>query len=49
MKRLKDYEVMPIFPVQPVTDPQISPDGTKTLLTYTTVLSKYSAATPLGY
>ena len=36
MKKLEDYKIMPIFPGQPVSDPQISPDGTKVLFTYTT-------------
>lgn len=35
MKKLEDYEIMPIFPGQPVSDPQISPDGDKVLFTYT--------------
>ncbi|RJS90059.1 S9 family peptidase [Candidatus Bathyarchaeota archaeon] len=37
MKRLEDYKIMPIFPQQPVSDPQISPDGAKVLFVYTTV------------
>ena len=37
MKKLENYKIMPIFPAQPVSDPQISPDGTKVLFTYTTV------------
>ena len=37
MKNLVDYKIMPIFPEQPLSDPQISPDGTKVLFTYTTV------------
>ncbi len=36
LKKLTDYNIMPIFPVESVTDPQISPDGTKILFTYTT-------------
>ncbi len=36
MKKLEDYRITPIFPGQPVSDPQISPDGTKVLFTYTT-------------
>ena len=37
MKKLEDYRIMPIFPAQPVSDPQISPNGAKVLFTYTTV------------
>ena len=33
---LEDYRIMPIFPGQPVSDPQISPNGTKVLFTYRT-------------
>ena len=40
MKKLEYYEIMPIFPSQPVSDPQISPDGTKVLFTYTTITMK---------
>jgi len=36
MKKLETYEIMPIFPQQPVSDTQISPDGSNVLLTYTT-------------
>ena len=36
MKKLEDYRITPIFPGQPVSDPQISPDGTKVLFTYRT-------------
>ncbi|MFB0543771.1 MAG: prolyl oligopeptidase family serine peptidase, partial [Candidatus Bathyarchaeia archaeon] len=36
MKKLVDYKIMPLFPSQPVSDPQVSPDGTKVLFTYTT-------------
>ena len=36
MKNLEDYRITPIFPGQPVSDPQISPDGAKVLFTYTT-------------
>ena len=34
---MESYKIMPIFPSQPVSDPQISPDGTKVLFTYTTL------------
>ena len=37
MKKLTDYEVMPIFPMAPVSDPQVSPDGTRVLFTHSTV------------
>ena len=37
MKKLKDYEIMELFPTQPVADPQVSPDGTRVLFTYSTV------------
>jgi len=40
MKKLEDYKIMPIFPQQPVSDPQISPDGTRVLFTYTTTSMK---------
>ena len=33
---LEDYKIMPIFHRYPVSDPQISPDGTQVLFTYTT-------------
>jgi len=37
MKKLTDYKVMPVFPMAPVSDPQISPDGARVLFTYSTV------------
>ena len=37
MKKLEDYKIMSIFPMQPVSDPQISPDGDKVIFTYTTI------------
>ena len=40
MKPLEDYKMIPIFPTQPVSDPQISPDGTKVLFTYTKINMK---------
>jgi len=40
VKKLEDYRVMPIFPAQPVSDPQISPDGSRILFTYSTVKMK---------
>ncbi len=27
MRKLTDYKVMPIFPMAPVSDPRVSPDG----------------------
>ncbi len=36
-KKLRDYKIMPIFHRYPVSDPQISPDGTRVLFTYTTI------------
>ena len=36
MKKLGDFQIMPIFHRYPVSDPQISPDGTRVLYTYTT-------------
>jgi dipeptidyl aminopeptidase/acylaminoacyl peptidase len=40
MKKLTDYKIMPIFPMAPVSDPQVSPDGGRVLFTYTTVNMK---------
>ena len=40
MKKLKDIKIMPIFPMTPVADPQISPDGAKILFTYSEVNMK---------
>ena len=40
MRKLTDYKIMPIFPMAPVSDPQISPDGGRVLFTYTTVSMK---------
>jgi len=37
MKKLTDYKVMPVFPMAPVSDPQVSPDGTRVLFTHSTV------------
>ena len=37
---LDNYRIMPIIPGQSVSDPQISPDGTKVLFTYTTASVK---------
>jgi dipeptidyl aminopeptidase/acylaminoacyl peptidase len=37
MRKLTDYKIMPIFPMAPVDDPQISPDGSKVLFTYSEV------------
>ncbi len=36
MKKLTDYKIMPLFPMAPVSDPQISPDGANVLFTYST-------------
>ena len=35
-KKLEDFEIMPIFHRYPVSDPKISPDGTRVLFTYAT-------------
>jgi dipeptidyl aminopeptidase/acylaminoacyl peptidase len=40
MKKLSEYKIMPIFPTAPVGDPQISPDGTRILFTYSKVNMK---------
>ena len=37
MKKLGDYKIMALFPSTPVSDPQISPDGTRVLFTYSMV------------
>lgn len=37
MKTLEQYEIMPIIPMQPVSDPQMSADGSNVLFTYTKV------------
>jgi dipeptidyl aminopeptidase/acylaminoacyl peptidase len=37
MKKLEDYQIIPIIPWQPVADPQISPEGDKVLFTYSKV------------
>jgi dipeptidyl aminopeptidase/acylaminoacyl peptidase len=37
MKKLTDYKIMTLFPSSPVADPQISPDGTKVLFTYSII------------
>jgi len=34
MKKLEDFEILPLFPPNPVADPQISPDGSRVLFTY---------------
>ena len=34
MNKLEDFEVKPLFPPAPVADPQISPDGSRVLFTY---------------
>ena len=40
MRKLTDLKIMPIFPMAPVADPQISPDGAKILFTYSEVNMK---------
>ena len=37
MKKLTDYKIMPLFPMAPVADPRLSPDGNRILFTYSTV------------
>ena len=37
MKKLEEYKIMPLVPGQPVGDPQISPDGSKVLFTFSEV------------
>jgi dipeptidyl aminopeptidase/acylaminoacyl peptidase len=37
MKKLTDYKIMPLFPMAPVDDPRLSPDGSRVLFTYSTV------------
>ncbi|MBC8223572.1 S9 family peptidase [Candidatus Bathyarchaeota archaeon] len=37
MQKLEEIEVMPLFPMAPVGDPQISPDGSRVLFTYSEV------------
>ena len=37
LKKMEDYRIMSIFPQQPVSDPQISPNGDVVLFTYTTI------------
>jgi dipeptidyl aminopeptidase/acylaminoacyl peptidase len=37
MRKLTEYKIMPIFPMAPVSDPQVSPDGSRVLFTYATV------------
>jgi dipeptidyl aminopeptidase/acylaminoacyl peptidase len=37
MKKLEEYPVMPLIPMAPVGDPQVSPDGAKVLFTYSEV------------
>lgn len=40
MKKLEVYQIIPIIPMQPVSDPQISPEGDKVLFTYSKVDSE---------
>ena len=37
MKKLEEYEIMPLFPMAPIASPEISPDGTKVLFTHSEV------------
>ena len=37
MQKLEEIEIMSLFPTSPVEDPQISPDGSKILFTYSEV------------
>ena len=37
MKKLIDYKIPPLFPSIPVADPQVSPDGSRVLFTYSTI------------
>jgi acylaminoacyl-peptidase len=37
MKKLEEYKIMPLIPMAPVSDPQVSPDGKNILFTYSTV------------
>ena len=37
MKKLKGYRIMSLFPSAPVSDPRISPDGTRILFAYSTI------------
>ena len=37
MKKLEDYQIIPIIPWQPVADPQVSPEGDEVLFTYSKV------------
>ncbi|UCH57593.1 MAG: PD40 domain-containing protein, partial [Candidatus Bathyarchaeota archaeon] len=37
MKKLEEFKIMPLFPMAPVANPEISPDGTKVLFTYSEV------------
>lgn len=37
MQKLEEIEIMPLFPMAPVGDPQISPDGSHVLFTYSEV------------
>jgi len=40
MKKLEDYKIPPIFSMQPVSDPQMSPNEDKVLFTYATTNMK---------
>ena len=37
MKKLGEYEIMPLVPMAPVADPQMSPDGARVLFTHSEV------------
>ena len=34
MKKLEEIKIMPLFPMAPVADPQMSPDGARVLFTH---------------
>jgi len=34
MKKLEEIKIMPLFPMAPIANPEISPDGTRVLFTH---------------